>query len=275
MEIKELLESIAASKKNIDHASRLLKRIDLLRGDLSNNFLLLKSNLDNLKKLSDVSASEDPLFKNIIVWAENFSKQLDFDQERLKDQFGIILERELIHQGYELKGNYPKFTAGFFTIVTNHRKWFTKILYGPNQELLDTCLFSPSLVATRIKVAREAIGSKVSENSFLDLLNKTYAILVRGKPREPVPINEILLELRKTMNPDMQSNSSRSKNTVYSRADFSYDLFRTRALVDYPELVVATRLYTKKRSDFLWVPMDETGRGAFYSHLKFEEKWHE
>jgi len=36
-------------------------------------------------------------------------------------------------------------------------------------------------------------------------------------------------------------------------------------------LVTATRAYTRKRSDFLWVPSNERGDGVYISHIKFRE----
>ena len=36
-------------------------------------------------------------------------------------------------------------------------------------------------------------------------------------------------------------------------------------------LVIATRAYTRRKSDFLWVPSNEKGDGTYISHLKFRE----
>lgn len=275
MEITGLLENLVNRKKNIDEAIRLVKNIDHLNGDLAANLFQLRSNLTKLEKLASECSKQDPVFQTILVKIEIFEKEIAAKQESLKDQFGITLERELIPQGYTLKGNHPIFTAGFFTIEINHRKWSSKIWYGPKQELLDTCSFSASLVSLRIKISRENLGANMDERSFLDLLYKTYTILAGGRLREPVPINKILVELAKSLNPvkpESQKNTSHTKTKVYGRADFSYDLFRSRNFPGHPELVVATRAFSQKREDFLWAPMDEYGKGATYSHLKFQEK---
>lgn len=133
------------------------------------------------------------------------------------------------------------------------------IWYGPKQERLSRCHASPDKVAQRVAELRNRLGSPCSPEEFLSKLYDAYRAI--AKDGEAVPITRVLAEVSKRYN----------GYGGYSRADFSYDLYRVRDVASEwgLHLVVATRAYTRRRSDFLWVPDDQTGKGTVYSHLKF------
>lgn len=90
-----------------------------------------------------------------------------------------------------------------------------------------------------------------------------------------MPIIKVLTELAFLLqNSHFHQDPRRENYESYSRADFSYDLFRIHRYQLSPlkiQLKVATREYTRQRTDFLWIPDDENGRGTTYSHLLVEE----
>ena len=273
METNELLESLIKTTKNINQALRMLKNINRLSADLEVNLSLIHSNLIKLQMLSNECKNGDPIYQTILLWIEDFKKEITASQEYIRTQFGISLERELASQGYTLAGNYPLFTAGFFTVEANHQKWISKIWYGPKQELLDTSQLSALRVASRIKTVKENLGSKMPNDSFLKLLYSVYQKLSDSSDKT-LPIKIIHSEVSDSIHPpDVDAGKDTvSRTKKYRRADFSYDLYRIRDLPGHPDLVVATRAFTRRREDFLWIPTDENGKGAVFSHLKFQEK---
>jgi len=277
MEIIELLENIAETKKNIDQAHHLAKNIKNYSTDLATNLNLIKSNLTKLQKLASECSDRDPVFKTILTWIETFNIELAVEQDRLKDQFGILLEKELIPEGMTLTGNFPNFYTGFFTIEVNPRKWFAKIWFGPKQELLDTCSLSAFLVASRIKYAKENLGSKIPEDSFIKILRQSYEHSAGEKIGESIQITKVLGFVSDSINktiPDDENKMTKSNQKIYKRADFSYDLYRIQKSIGRPDLVVAVRAFTLKQEDFLWVPANENGKGSTFSHIKYQEKDH-
>jgi hypothetical protein len=275
MDIAELLTNLNALRKNTDQAIRLLTSIDSMNGDLAVNLPRLMKNLTKLDDLSNECSEKNPIFKVISTWANAYEQEIETEKERLKDRFGLLLENLLKDQGYTLEGNFPRFTAGFFTIEVDYQKWSTKIWYGPRQELLDTSPFSASQVAAYIKGARERLGSRLPSNELLGLLRSTFFEFVSSDPSGAVSIIDLYEGLAQKICPpsqDAHSSSTEHKMKDYGRADFSYDLFRVQGLAGYPELITATRAFTKKRDGFLWVPENENGKGTTYSHIRFKER---
>ena len=79
-------------------------------------------------------------------------------------------------------------------------------------------------------------------------------------------------------NDKFRSDPQKNNYKTYSRADFSFDLYRLKKpneniLRDHVQLSVAIRAYTTRRDQFLWIPGDNQGNGSAYSHIKvFEVK---
>ena len=75
-------------------------------------------------------------------------------------------------------------------------------------------------------------------------------------------------------NNKFKTNPRKEFYTDYTRFLFSYDLYKLkkrRVQNNELTLIIATRAYTKKYSDFIWVPTNEKGDGNYISHIKFRE----
>lgn len=199
----------------------------------------------------------------------------------MQQRFGTELEKELQKRGLSLSGHYPELKSGLFTIELDFEKWRSTLWYGPKQEHLTQCALSLAEIAKAIDNARGRLGSQLSNVDFLERLQNAYQrvlIITGSKDGDRAPIIKVLSELAYLLQePRFHRDPRREHYKSYSRADFSYDLFRVRhseagnLFKQELRLVVATRAHTTRRPDFLWVPDDETGNGTVYSHLQFEE----
>jgi len=84
---------------------------------------------------------------------------------------------------------------------------------------------------------------------------ETVANKENKKLEDPLPITSVLLEYT-----ILVRNIAKENYTHYGRVFFSYDLYRLkeRKINEHElELITATRAYTRKKKDFLWVPTNE------------------
>jgi len=181
--------------------------------------------------------------------------------------------------GLSLSGQYPELKAGLFTIEIDFDRWKAVLWYGPKQERLGQLDLSVKKIASRIEKARQQLGSQLPEEELLLKLQEAYHRLPSAKRGEPAPIIRVLSELSYLLqNSRFLQDPRRENYRSYSRADFSFDLFRIRKFQSstlFPsklQLTVATRAHTRRRSDYLWIPGKEDGNGTTYSHLQFEER---
>ena len=74
--------------------------------------------------------------------------------------------------------------------------------------------------------------------------------------------------------PNFFLNPSKNNFVGYERAFFSFDISRleSREIEGFElNLITATRSYTKKKADFIWIPSDLLGNGDYISHIVFKE----
>lgn len=278
MDLTQLSGAFTAFKKNVLSADKILKEISRLDQNRIQNLSQLKVRAAKLEGiLQRLSLDADPR-EALSNWASRYKQALMDSEEQLRVQFGAELEQELKKIGLPLSGQYPALKAGLFTIEPDFDKGQATLWYGPKQERLDKCHLTASKVANRIEKAKRQLGSGLSEDEFLKKLQRAYSRVAESQYHEPIPIIKVLAELAHLLQSSRFYGDPRRENyKSYSRADFSYDLFRVQRsephilLSKKFQLVVATRVHTKQRQDFLWVPEDESGKGTTYSHLQFKE----
>jgi len=132
---------------------------------------------------------------SLIKWANQYSKDLESSESELIERFGLDLEQELKKIGMTLSGHYPELKAGFFTIETNFTKKQVTLWYGPKQDALTKCKLVPHDVIKCMEKCRHQLGSRVSENDFLEKLYKAYSRTGEGKIFEKSPIIKVLAEI--------------------------------------------------------------------------------
>ncbi|NIA10044.1 MAG: hypothetical protein GWP10_10030 [Nitrospiraceae bacterium] len=180
----------------------------------------------------------------------------------IRRTFGTELENELKNAGFDLRGHYPLLKTMFYTLDVDFDQGKVTIYYGPEQEKLATCKLSASEVAEKLdEWNKKIVGPRLDDETFL----RTLYNIAKDTGRASIP--DIVSAFA-------ERNIYGTKTKKIIRTFLSYDLYRlaTRTF-DGNEisLVTATRAYTRRKSDFLWVPADLSGKGMYISHIKFRK----
>lgn len=273
MILNQLLIEIEQSSENTDALQKELKAIIKLESKREENLAKIKTYLKKLDKLLTLADEGSALRSKAIQVLEDYKADLDKTEAANKQRFGLELSDAIKPLGLHLKGHWPTLMAGLFTIKLNSDKAQAVLWYGNEQEKLDSHPIDAMKVAQSIENALNNLGAGLDEENFMSKLKQAYR---RAKNTEHtlVPINQVLPELAYLVQGEHFYQDPVKKNyRSYSRADFSYDLFKfgrgnhSEGL----QLKVAVRQYTQKRQDFLWIPNNNQGEGTAYSHLQFKD----
>lgn len=272
-----VLEQLRAVKKRLESTTTLLKEIGHLEQSLPNQLPKFKAKLDQLNKAVDALGqyTAHSLYENLCALVGQYRDILLQAQEDLKKQLGVALQRELEEKGFSLSGHYPDLRVGLFTLEVNFDSQRAILWYGPKQERLAQCQLGAQEITGTIQKAFQQLGSQLEAKDFIEKLKQAYIRARKNQTNDRVPIIEVLSELAYVLQSSAFHLDPRRENyRGYSRADFSFDLFRMREVLRSAKLklVVATRAYTRQRRDFLWVPDNDQGQGTFYSHLQLGEE---
>jgi hypothetical protein len=272
MTIPTLLKRIATERDALDLAQRSLREIEKLDQDRAWNLSQMKTQIGRLRRTCQEGDQAASIISDLASWVAEFESEIAAFERRARDEFALDLERELRTTGYTLSDHLPDLSAGLFRLEVSFESWSIRLWYGPKQELLDRCPLSAPRVAKRLRELESGLGSGLLTSDFMNALREVCSGMHAAKPSEPFAINEVLKGLSGILGAARPAAANReAEPNAYGRADFSYDLFRSRSSIPGLSLVVATRAFTRHRSDFLWVPSDERGRGATFSHLRLME----
>lgn len=270
MDLEQVRQEIKGFKKDIDAANRLLQDIARLDKQRDGNLSKLQAYLTKLEKMLQTVGQASTSVNNVHNWLDTYRQELTAAQETIKKQFGAELECLLKEQGINLAGQYPRLKAGLFTIELDFDNERVKLWYGPQQEYLSQCSLAADKVAEQTLQAKKQLGSALQPEEFLARLQKAVSRVVGNAPDQPAPIIQVLGEMAHLMQTShFYTDPSRENFKSYSRADFSYDLFRIRSVAGTKfRLSTATRAQTRNRRDFLWIPNNEIGDGMTYSQIQ-------
>ena len=175
----------------------------------------------------------------------------------IKHQFGAEIEKELAKIGLDLKGHYPLLKTGLYTLDVDFDQVKVGIWYGPEQEKLASCKLYAEDVARKLSELNEEITAlRFEDEGFLRILHEAAG----GQDHVSIPDLVSYLAER-----NLYGTTKKKKIRTF----LSYDLYRlSKRTVDDIEisLVTATRAYTQRKSDFLWVPPS-----MYISHIKFRK----
>jgi len=285
MDLERLIGEFEEQQRTFQNINKLLREIFKLDKNRNENLPKIRQAISKLKDVANSVQMVETSAHNLTKWISQYESEVTNAEEEIRKQFGAKLEKELGKLGLSLSGQYPELKAGLFTIELDFDKWKATLWYGPKQEHLVQCPLSVSKIAHQLEKERQQLGSRLPENQLLEKIGEAYYRVVgmkRGENApiigENAPIIRVLAELSYLLqSPDFLQDPKRENYRSYSRADFSYDLFRIQRFqkeahsLSQIQLTIATLTHTKRRSDFLWVPYDEHGKGTAYSHLKFEK----
>jgi hypothetical protein len=212
-------------------------------------------------------------------WLTEYNKVIEKQKEEFRFAFGKKLEQLLSQNGFELKGQYPELRAKFYLIEIDFAGKSSRIWYGPKQEFILQTKLSPELIAKELqKVDKYITQRRFNDTEFIERLYRAYRIYLLKQNKsdgEEIPILGLLQELVFLMQDKRFYVNPRKENfKSYSRFLFSYDLYRLKKREinkKHLMLSVATRAYTVRKEDYLWVPSNEQGDGTTYAFVNFKE----
>jgi hypothetical protein len=270
--LEALLSELRVSRGENDQLVKLLQEIASLESDRHTNLPKLKTRLAKIETMTSQSQSRVPV--GVTTWLDQYKQELAHSEEQSRRRFGVDLAKELQPLGLALEGQYPVLKAGLFTLKLDLERDRLTIWYGPEQERLDECRLLADEAKKRVEQAMRTLGANLEIDQFMAKLRVAYRRTPGSEKGEPVPIIAVLPEMAfQLQSADFLLNPLRENYRSYSRADFSYDLYRHRrsAIQQGLRLSVAARTFTRRRQDLLWIPDDDRGHGTPYSHLHFEE----
>lgn len=277
MDLNNLSKDFAEYKKGNDKIAQVLRDISKLDTNRKDNIPKLKAKIEKLEEKIAVLPQGTIQKEHIHGWAESYKRELDGLEEKRNKLFGKELESPLKELGLTLSGHYPELKVWLFTLELDFTKGFVTLWYGPKQERLDRFELSVAEVVKRVRTSKEKLGGDLSGQEFAQKAHDAF-IRVTGGKKEDAYLPELIPELALLVqSAKFYQNPIKENFKSYSRADFSYDLFRHWRSDEHTllktkwKLGVAARSETNKRKHFLWVPSDEKGDGAVYSRIRFEE----
>ncbi len=282
---KSITKLISKEKTIIQNLLKSLENIEKIQhGPVTLNELnKIKQEIVKVGKDLEKSKLDNSLKKDINQRIEDIKSKIPQWEQGVRNIFGQKLENELNKMNFELKGHYPLLKVSFYTLEVDSDNFKVLIWYGPQQEKLEKCKLVPEEVVGKLKTMHDKIMQRhFSGEEFLSKVYEAYKIFICCQDKrigDPIPITDILFGYAFLIqDKKFRTNPTKDNFKEYGRVLFSYDLYRLKERIIYGKelsLVTATRAYTRRESDFLWVPTNDKGDGSYISHIKFREAKHE
>jgi hypothetical protein len=279
-EQKTLISNLAKAKNNVQSILTSLKSLERITEYPEKHLNKIKTEISKIDKKLLTNSLIEPLREEIASINACYQEQIPDWEERTKKAFTQELEGVLEEAGYLLRGDYTRLMVSLFTLELDLDNLKVIIWYGNKQEKVITSRLNPEDVAKKLTMAEKKIFERDFDSSmFLSQLYEAYKLAeakITGKKKSQVAISDILTEYVYLIQPKkFYLNPAKSNFIGYERTFFSYDLFRLeqRNLAGKElNLITATRAFTRKKSDYLWVPSDLSGNGDYISHISFREE---
>ncbi len=263
MELVDLIEVRKQARPNDDPVLGALIEIQKLDSRRDDNLYRLAEKVSQLERRfggSTLRADAD-----LRDWLRGYRHSLDAALSDRRELFGAALAEGLEPGGLKLRGQYPKLYAGLFTFDLNFDKGRCRIWYGPEQEMVTEMTLEAGKVAEVVRSARSKLGSGLEPPALLTRILQAFRHARLDRGDAPMPLLALLPYMALLVQTDRFYGDPRKESyREYSRADFSYDLYRVREVGSKLRLTTATRQQTLRRSDFLWIPSREDVEDGHY-----------
>lgn len=276
---EEILKIVSKERNSLQNLLKFAKNINKYQNDPPNNLNKIKQEMLKIEKILEQSKLENFVKEKIEECIQSIKSKVVKWEEDVRKTFGQKLEDGLRKAGFELRGNYPLLKVSFYTLEVDLENFKVLIWYGPKQEKLDTCKLIPEEVVKKLNAIHTKLTQRhFDDGEFLSKIYEAYRIFVYGQNKkigDQIHISDILFEyVFLIQDKKFKINPIKNNYREYGRACFSYDLYQLKERIFNNmelNLITATRAYTRKKSDFLWIPSNEKGDGNYISHIKFRE----
>jgi len=282
MDHVQLRKEFKAFKDAVGKIDSLLAQIEKLEKDRQGNLPKLVATAGKAAQAVGGLEEAGAWQRRLRGELAGYEKALEGEKEQLQRRFGSELAKELKLRGLDLSGNLPDLECGFVTIAPDLERGEVTIWFGPRQEKLEKCGLKPAEVARRVEELRRRLGSGLGAEEFHAVLRQAMeraglggaGLGAAGKPQS---LGNVLTEVAFLLQkPAFRQDPSRERFQNYTRADFGFDLYRMQLpgasprFSDSFSLVGSTRAQTKSRAGFIWVPQQDSCRGATYSEIQWK-----
>ncbi|PDW00580.1 hypothetical protein [Candidatus Chloroploca asiatica] len=271
--IEDILKALPTASADTAKLPKLLAELNRLDNDRAANLAKIKGIVKQLNAVD--SKDHHPQIVRLREWVMAYESEISQLEQELRQRFGKELAISLRDLDLTLTGQYPLLHANFFTFHMLADQSKVEIWYGYEQELLDTAPLLASEVSKRVTRILKQLGRSLRPIEYLVKLEEAIRRVPHRSDLPGVPIIKVLPEIAHLLQSrSYYQNPIREHYRSYSRADFSYDLDRCRRDVETRgrvQLTIATRMYTRSRDDFLWIPDVNGTGGTTYSHLSLKE----
>jgi hypothetical protein len=277
---EDYLKTLSKDGANIKNILTYIKSIDkLTENDPINNFHKIKKDMIGIEKTLNQSRLDGFIKEGIEQHLQPIKEKIPEWEDSVHKSFGLKLEESLRQSGFELEGHYPNLKVLLYTLEVNLENNTVAIWFGPLQEKLKTCKLVPEDIVEKLKdIHNKNTQQRYDDKTFSSYLYEAYKIAsYRNKLKigEQVKIRDILSEFAFLIQDiTFKTNPIKNRYKDYGSVFFAYDLYRLKERnIENHEInmITATRAFTARRADFLWIPSNEKGDGNYISHIKFRE----
>ena len=273
-ELEKNLKLINDYKKKLTQISRNLKTYSK---KTSKNLESLRKNRKTLLRIEKLALilEDGVIRRGFNDWFDKEKKRLDLRELRIRSAFPEELYNSLSSSGLKLEGHVPNLKTGFYVIEVNFDNNQSRIFYGPDREPIKKIKIDPEKISEYIVKHRNTL-EKSYENydKFVFHLEKSYSNIIKKPDKtldKKAPIIDVMYEMAKEKNQEETTLDPKKRTEKYGRIQFSYDIYR---LLRGPsekiriKLSTATRAQARSRKNYLWIPKNERGDGAIFSHIE-------
>lgn len=275
---KDILRTVSKEETNLRNMRKSIRAIEKFTEDEPvDNLHKIKQEITKVEKILKQTKLEGVVKESVEQRIQPVTSKIPEWEEQARKIFGQKFKYALKQVDSELDGNYPLFKVLFYTLDVNLDNSNAIIWYGPQQERLDTCKRIPEVIVQKLVDNHAKITQRdFDDKTFLSNLYEAYRLTSCQNGKEigdSLPILDVLLAYTFLIqNKKFKTDPVKRSYTEYGRVFFSYDLYRLKERnIENRELglVTAIRAYTRRRSDFLWMPYSERGDGTYISHITF------
>lgn len=268
----DVLAHLKSMKSLLDRATLAARRIDRQKYDSGQYAEKERKDFDAVSEFLSKQPISAEILNALSGWLIDHQRASESRKRGQSERLGSELEQLLSKVNIRLSGQIPLLRAGFFNIEVKPGKDHAVIWFGPEQERLEQCALNAGVIADLLIRTRDTLGAGLTPEDFKARLVESYRRSLYPGSSGPAPICRVLAEMAWVLQDEkFRTDPRKALFRGYSRADFSFDLFRMRQSNSQLRLSVATRSQTRRRADFLWIPDDDTGKGTTYSRLQLEE----
>lgn len=280
MEIRQYLENFKKQLRAKQlYTSKLLKDLSrvekLLKEPISNVF-----NLSREMKEMENKYKESEYFEQLNEVISMINEMRKRDEEEFIYNFSRELKEAFEKKGLQVTGSYPEYTVGIFNLMVDFGLGRASIYFCKELIRGNIVLDINKIISAFERADKEIEGRRFGARAYINLLWEAYkrVILLNGlEIGKRVNVIEVMRELAILMQgSSFIINPKKENYKSYSRAYFSYDLYRLKVEgnLEYAgkrlNLGTATIDYTGKDRYSLYVYDDLTG-GNYVMYIAFTD----